>query len=147
MNAEPFVVRPQDYPPALSVVGVDVTVLASNAVTGGYELTLQEGVPGAGPPQHRHDWDESFFVIRGSVHFNYAGKTALAAAGTLVHLPAGTVHGFHFGDEGGALLEMTAAGGGATAMFAQVSKLTGVAPPEPAELLGVFAANGVTFPA
>ena len=60
MKAEPFVVWPETCPPALQVLGVSVTVLASTARTRGYELTLQAGDEGAGPPPHRHDWDESF---------------------------------------------------------------------------------------
>jgi len=33
MNAQPFVVTPKDYDPALNVLGVKVTVLASNTAT------------------------------------------------------------------------------------------------------------------
>src|SRR5262245_51048279 len=91
MKAEPFVISPKSYEPALNVLGVRVTVLASNVQTQGYEITLQSGDEGAGPPPHRHDWDESFFVLRGSVELSIDGKPNVYGPGTLVHLPAGTI--------------------------------------------------------
>jgi hypothetical protein len=48
------------YPKPLNVVGVNITVLASAAATEGYEITLQEGNAGSGPPLHTHPWDECF---------------------------------------------------------------------------------------
>jgi quercetin dioxygenase-like cupin family protein len=62
MKAQPFVVKPTDVEP-MSVLGVRITVLAANTATQGYEITLQEGEEGAGPPPHSHDWDESFYVL------------------------------------------------------------------------------------
>ena len=54
MKAQPFVVTPKDYNRALNVIGTKVTVLASNTATQGYEITLQEGDEGTGPPPHSH---------------------------------------------------------------------------------------------
>src|SRR5215470_19640925 len=93
MKAQPFIVAPKDYDPALNVLGIKVTVLASNAATQSYEVTLQQGDEGTGPPLHSHNWDESFFVLKGQVEFNCAGKTVMCMPGTLVHVPAGMVHG------------------------------------------------------
>ena len=90
MNTEAFVVTPKDYARALNVVGEKITVLASNAATRGYEIFLQQGDEGTGPPPHRHDWDESFYVVKGKVEISYGDKTVMATAGTLLHLPAGT---------------------------------------------------------
>ena len=42
-KAQPFVVTPKDYDPALNVLGVKVTVLASNTATQAYEITRQQG--------------------------------------------------------------------------------------------------------
>ena len=122
MKPASFVVTPDDYPDALDVLGVKITVLAANTATGAYEVTLQEGDEGVGPPPHSHPWDESFFVMRGTVEFSCAGKTVTAQAGSLVHVPAGTVHAFRFGKGGAAMIEFTGAGGGATKMFAQVAQ-------------------------
>ena len=49
MTKQPFIVEPKDYGPALSVLGAQITVLAPNARTFGYEITLQAGQEGVGP--------------------------------------------------------------------------------------------------
>ena len=54
MKPQPFIVSPDDYEPALNVIGTKVTVLASSAATQGYEITLQQGDEGMGPPLHSH---------------------------------------------------------------------------------------------
>ena len=51
--------------------------------------------------------DESFFVVKGEVAFGIGAESTTASAGTLVHLPSGTVHWFRFG-KGGAALPATA---------------------------------------
>ena len=43
MSAQPFVLTPDSYPAPLSVVGVNITVLASAETTQGYEVTFQQG--------------------------------------------------------------------------------------------------------
>ena len=147
MKPQPFVVSPENYGAALDVLGTRVTVLASNAATRGYELTLQRGDEGTGPPPHSHDWDESFFVLKGKVEFSYDGRTAMCAPGTLVHLPAGTVHGFRFGAGGGEILELTGHGGFATQMFTAISKEIPPGPPDITKVLEVLKRNGVTVTA
>jgi quercetin dioxygenase-like cupin family protein len=121
MQLEPFIVKPSDVAP-MSVLGVRITVLASNTATHGYEVTLQEGEQGAGPPPHSHDWDETFYVLRGQVEIDYGGQTESLQAGSLVHVPRGTLHGYRFGPGGGAMLEVSSEGGRATKMFANVGK-------------------------
>jgi hypothetical protein len=67
MKAQPFVVTPKDYDPALNVLGIKVTVLASNTATQAYEITRQQGEAGMGPPPHSHNWDESFYTPHDSL--------------------------------------------------------------------------------
>ena len=122
MKAEPFVVSPKTYEPALNVLGIRVTVLASNHATLGYEITRQEGEKGMGPPPHSHDWDESFYIVAGEVEFTCAGKTTVCSPGTLVHIPAGTTHSFRYLADSCDVLEVTGQGGTATQMFAAVSR-------------------------
>ena len=50
MTAKPFVVSPQDRTQPLRVVGEHITVLASAAQTGSYEIFFQAGPEGGGPP-------------------------------------------------------------------------------------------------
>lgn len=145
MKAQPFVVTPENYSPELNVLGMNVTVLASNKETQSYEITLQQGEDGMGPPPHSHDWDESFFVVKGNVEFTCAGKTDLCKPGTLVHIPAGTVHSFCYGPGGGEMLEFTGAGGTATQMFAAVSTEIPPGPPELSKVQEVLRRNGATL--
>lgn len=145
MKTTPFVVSPKTYEPALHVLGVSVTVLASNIKTHGYEITLQSGDAGVGPPPHRHDWDESFFVLRGNVEFSIDGTAGVYGPGTLVHLPAGTVHSFSFCAGGGEMFEITSQGGNAVRMFTQVDREVPPGPPDVPALTTLLRQNGVTL--
>src|SRR5262245_49629350 len=102
----PFTLRREQQRP-LHIVGEELTVLASGAQTGSYELFRQVGPEGSGPPPHAHPWDESFYVIGGEVTFATDDHEQTARSGTLVHFPAGTNHCFRFGKGGGELLSIT----------------------------------------
>jgi quercetin dioxygenase-like cupin family protein len=145
MTAEPFVVTPKDYDPALNVLGIKVTVLASSSATKAYEITRQQGEKGVGPPPHSHEWDESFYVVAGEVEFTCAGETSVCRPGTLVHVPAGTVHSFHYLTDGCDVIEFTGQGGTAIKMFTAVDREIPAGPPEIAKLLDVLKKNGVTI--
>ena len=144
MKPQAFVLTPNDYDPALNVLGTKVTVLASNVATQGYEITLQQGDEGMGPPLHSHNWDESFFVLKGQVEFSYEDKTVMCMPGTFVHVPAGTVHGFRYAAAGGEMIELTGQGGLATQMFTAISKEIPPGPPDIPKVLEVLKQNGVT---
>ena len=121
MGKQPFVVTPEAYDRPLNVVGTKVTVLASNEATGGYGITYQQGDEGTGPPPHSHDWDEAFFVLSGSVNFQCGEEQYECDAGTLVHVPRNTTHGFNYGDGGGSMLEITSRDSKSAEMFTQIS--------------------------
>ena len=96
-------------PRALNVVGERITVLASGAQSGSFEIFVQSGPEGSGPPPHSHPWDEAFYVTRGEIAFGVGERTALARPGTLVHIPAGTTHWFRFAAGGGEMVSVTSA--------------------------------------
>ncbi len=121
MGSKAFLVSPEDRPAALAIVGERVTVLADARATGGYEIFLQEGPAGSGPPPHEHTWDEAFFVLEGEVEFGYGDERRTAVAGSLVHLPAGTVHWFRLGAGGARMLSMTGAGSRAAGFFTDIA--------------------------
>jgi quercetin dioxygenase-like cupin family protein len=141
---QPFVVKPDDYDPALKVLGIAVTVLASKAATQSYEITRQQGEKGVGPPPHSHNWDESFYVVAGEIEFTCGSETVVCPPGTLVHVPAGTVHSFRYLTDGCDMLEFTGQGGTATQMFTAVDRECSDGPPEIPKLLEVLTQNGVT---
>jgi quercetin dioxygenase-like cupin family protein len=144
MAKQYLVLKPTDRPPALNVLGTQVTVLASNATTQSYGLTLQQGDEGTGPPPHHHDWDEAFYILGGEVEFFCDGKTHLCEADTLVHVPRGTLHGFRYGRGGGRMLEITGQGALAAQMFTAVDHEIPPGPPDIPRVLEVLARNGVT---
>lgn len=144
MKPEPFAVTPDVYARALNVVGEQITVLASNAATQGYEVFLQRGEEGSGPPPHCHDWDESFYITRGTIEIGYGDQTVTASAGTFVHVPAGTVHYFRFGSGGGEMISVTSHGGQASRLFTRIDEVVPPGPPDLEKLLAVAQECGVT---
>lgn len=112
MSSGPIVVTPDERPKALDLGGEDITVLASGAQTGSYEIFLQVGRAGSGPPPHHHPWDEAFYVLRGDVTFGADAEEATVGPGTLVHIPGGTTHWFRLGEGGAEMLWRRCRGAG-----------------------------------
>jgi uncharacterized cupin superfamily protein len=125
MSVQHFVLRPHQHQPALNVVGTQVTVLAANATTQSYGITLQQGEEGTGPPPHSHDWDEAFYVLKGEINFLCDGNAYACSAG-------------------GQMLEITGAGALAAQMFTAVDNEIAPGPPDVPRLLDVLKRNGVT---
>jgi quercetin dioxygenase-like cupin family protein len=50
--------------------------------------------PGAGPPLHRHDFDETFYVIEGELTFQLRDELFRLGAGELAFAPRGVPHTF-----------------------------------------------------
>lgn len=145
MAAQPMIVTPADRPQSLAVVGEQITVLASGAQTGSYEIFLQAGPEGSGPPPHNHPWDEAFYVIKGEVAFGVNATESVAKAGTLVQLPRGTTHWFRFGVGGGEMISMTSREG-AAAFFTEVSEKVSPEAPDLGALVGIAMAHELSIP-
>jgi quercetin dioxygenase-like cupin family protein len=143
MARKPFVVKPADRRTPLNVLGTQVTVLASSENSSDHRITVQTGSDGMGPPPHSHDWDESFYVSGGEVRFTCDGETTMCPAGSFVHVPAGTVHAFSYGPNGGELIEMTARGSNAIEMFSAFSREMPAGPPDVAKAVAVTGEHGV----
>lgn len=141
---QPFVVFPDEASRPLKVVGEGITVLASGMQTGGYEIFHQSGPEGSGPPPHSHPWDESFYVIEGEIAFGVDDQDLKALPGTLVHLPAGSVHWFRFGPGGGVMISMTSREG-ASRMFADIDREISPENPDLARLAEVGGRHGLTL--
>jgi quercetin dioxygenase-like cupin family protein len=144
MSPRPFVVQPWDRADPLHVVASDkIWVLASKEETQGYEVFLQEALPGSGPRSHSHDWDETFFVIEGDLTFSICGEKMTARAGTLVHLPAGTLHEFKVGENGAKMISITGAGSKASSLFAELAAENSKDSPSQKALIEIIARNGM----
>ena len=144
--SEPFVVTADQASRPLNVVGEKITVLASAAQTGGYEIFLQVGPEGSGPPPHNHPWDESFYVIKGEIAFGIGDSEMVASTGTLVHLPAGTTHWFRFGKGGGEMLSVTSRES-ASRMFTDFDREISPERPDVSKLAEIGARYGLDVPA
>lgn len=145
MNSRPLIVMSGDRSAALTVVGTNVTVLVSDTDSRDQRITLQSGDEGTGPPPHNHDWDESFYVTKGQVQFTCSGQTTMCVAGTLVHVPAGTVHAFSYGPGGGEMLEVTGRESKAVQMFSALDREIPPGPPNVPKVVQVAGEYGVKF--
>jgi quercetin dioxygenase-like cupin family protein len=140
---EPFLVSPEQAPRPFRIVGEEITVLASGAQTSSYEIFRQAGPEGSGPPPHSHPWDESFYVLAGDIAFGIGSNEAIAEPGTLVHLPAGTIHWFRFGPGGGVMISLTSREG-ASRMFADFDREICPDSPDLAKLIELGQPYGLT---
>ena len=143
MSPKPHVIKPADRETALDVLGTKVTVLASGDDSNHQQITLQSGSEGTGPPPHSHDWNEWFFVTAGQIHFTFSGKTTICPAGTLVQIPAGTVHSFAYGPGGGEMIEITGGQSQAIEMFTALAREMPPGPPDAAQAIRVLGEHGV----
>ena len=109
--------------PALNVLGMPLTMLCEARETGGAWSLFEEDVPkGMGPPPHRHDWDEAYYILAGEVHFTIDGETVSSGPGDFNYLPRGTVHGFKGGSESPARVLIFAAPAHGSEFFHELSK-------------------------
>src|SRR5215210_7362183 len=88
------IVRAAEREP-LNILGMPLTMLCEARETGGAWSLFEEEVRlGMGPPPHRHDWDEAYYILEGTVVFMIDGKPVRSSRGDFIKLPRGTVHGF-----------------------------------------------------
>jgi quercetin dioxygenase-like cupin family protein len=91
------VARPDldDGLPHIGLVGDTYTILVSGDDTAGkYTLIDMHVPPGGGPPVHRHDFEEMFTVLEGTVEVTFRDETIVANAGETINVPANAPHGF-----------------------------------------------------
>ena len=101
----------------LSVLGGAMTVKATEAETGGaYEVVLVDSGPGGDIVPHRHPWQESYFVLAGTIEVQVGRHLHVAEAGAFVTIPPLAVHGFRVLSDSARFLHISI-GHGATALF------------------------------
>lgn len=88
------VIEADNTPPPVTVVGEAITILAAGDSSKPFEMHIQQGVQGGGPPPHFHPWDEAFYVLQGEVEVTVEGTATTVSSGAYVHIPAGTVHAY-----------------------------------------------------
>ena len=79
----------------LNVLGMPLRFLCDAKDTEGTWSLMEEEIPiGLGPPPHRHDWDEAYYVIEGALDFEIDGQPVRVEPGDFAYLPRNTVHAF-----------------------------------------------------
>ena len=81
-------------------------------------------------------------MTAGEIDFGIGGETMTARPGTLVHLPAGTVHWFRFGPGGGQMFSLTSRLG-ASKMFTDMAREIAPVDPDLEQLAAVGARHGL----
>ena len=85
--------------PSMRHIGVPFgdtyTILVTGDESGGrYSLIDMHISADAGPPQHRHDFDESFTLLEGELEFTVRGKPYVIRAGSTITVPSNAPHFF-----------------------------------------------------
>jgi quercetin dioxygenase-like cupin family protein len=131
----------ENRPEPLDVGGILISVLASRFETDNYEIFHAAGSEGKGPGPHYHPWDESIYMTRGDLRCGVGEEEILASPGTFIHIPAGTVHWFKFGKDGGEFVSMTSRGN-ASEMFRAFSEGINWESPDREQLVNLAALHG-----
>ena len=138
-----FVVTPATAPDPLNVVGEKITVLASGAQTGSYEIFRQAGPEGSGPPPHSHPWEEVYVVLDGKLEVIIDGESHVISSGGVAHVPAGVTHSYRNLTETHFLTITTE--GQAAQFFTQVSSEVEMSPPDIPGILRVASSHEIEF--
>ncbi len=141
---ETHIIPAQQLPPPLCVVGEDVTLFAGGDLTKPFEVHLQRGKQGGGPPPHRHPWDEAFFVLEGEVEIAVDGEPRVLPAGSYAHLPANTIHAYTNVSETAVLLAVVSDPRGG-AFFEAVDRGVRSLPEDADKLVSIGLDHGVEF--
>lgn len=48
----------------------------------------------SGAPLHSHPWEETFYILEGEIEIQMEGSKQVVTAGSVIHFPKNTVHGF-----------------------------------------------------
>jgi mannose-6-phosphate isomerase-like protein (cupin superfamily) len=131
---------------ALNVLGEQLTPLtpAGQALSVHvFDTSAPSRHPGeAGPPTHRHPWDEIYVVLHGVLEVFDGQDWRQARAGACVTVPAGQWHSYRNGTADCRFLTITGPGG-ARAFFEEADAEITSFPPDMDAALAVAARNAV----
>jgi len=95
LNRTATIVHADD--PGLTHLGIGVgtyTILISGAQTQGRYTLIDMYVPTGGPPPHRHDFEEMFYMLEGELDVTFRDQTYRVRPGQSVAIPANAPHVF-----------------------------------------------------
>jgi len=130
----------------LSVLGMPLTMLCEASETGGNWSLFEEEVPlGMGPPPHRHDWDEAYYILEGKVDFTIDGQTVSSTRGDFNYLPGGTIHGFKGASDLPARVLIFAAPAHGSDFFREINDEVRATPEDLAKIPAIGRRHGIEF--
>jgi quercetin dioxygenase-like cupin family protein len=83
--------------PGLTHLGIGAgtyTILIAGEQTGGAYTLIDMLVPAGGPPPHRHDFEEMFFMLEGELEVTFRDQQHRIGPGQAINIPANAPHGF-----------------------------------------------------
>lgn len=139
------IVKAGDRAP-LNVLGMPLRMLCEAKETGGAWSLFEEEVSfGMGPPAHRHDWDEAYYILKGEVDFDIDGEPVRSAAGDFNYLPRNTVHGFKGASAEPARVLIFAAPAHGSEFFRELNEEVRSLPEDGPKIPGIGARHGIHF--
>jgi mannose-6-phosphate isomerase-like protein (cupin superfamily) len=141
----PIVLKAGEREP-LNILGMPLTMLCEARESGGAWSLFEEIVPlGMGPPAHRHDWDEAYYILEGEVDFEIDGEPVRSAPGDFNYLPRNTVHGFKGASEKPAKVLIFAAPAHGSEFFQELSREVQRLPDDASKIPEIGERHGVHF--
>ena len=130
----------------LNVLGMPLTMLCEARDTGGAWSLFEEEVSlGMGPPPHRHDWDEAYYILNGEIDFVIDGDSVRSSAGDFNYLPRGTVHSFKGASEAPARVLIFASPAHGSEFFEEISREVRNVPADAAKIPEIGQRHGIEF--
>jgi quercetin dioxygenase-like cupin family protein len=139
----PGTITTVDATDSLFVLGETLRPLLTNAMGASLEIFDTSGPADAGPPPHRHPWEEVYVVLNGELEVTVAGEAHVLTPGGVAHVPAGETHGYRNLTECHFLTIVTE--GNAARFFAQVSSEVEMSPPDVPGVVRVAASHDIEF--
>src|SRR4051794_3158441 len=78
----------------LFVLGETLRPLLTHASGSSIEVFDTSGPAAAGPPPHKHPWEEIYVVLSGEIEVTVDGATKVLKAGGIAHVPGGVPHAY-----------------------------------------------------
>lgn len=128
------------------VLGTSATIRLAGENSAGRLAAVEHTMPqDAGPPPHAHDReDELFYVLEGTFEFRLGTppRSHLGSPGTLVHVPAGTMHAARATSQTARLLSIYSPAGGEE-FFRAIDTID---QRDPDAVAALAARHGMSFP-
>ena len=131
---------------ALNVLGMPLRFLCDAEVTkGGWSLMEEEIPVGLGPPPHRHDWDEAYYLIEGALDFEIDGQPVRVESGDFTYIPRNTVHAFKGASSSPARVLIFAVPAHSSAFFEDLNREVRTVPDDLAKVPAIGQRHGIEF--